>query len=57
MELLTTTDRHAAEPWAANAGRKGIAYDWQGLLAASGLEQLEAELARTSLGAPAGLAE
>lgn len=28
----------------ANAGRKGIAYDWQSLLAADGVAALEAQL-------------
>ncbi|MEX0846482.1 MAG: hypothetical protein WD023_01790 [Ilumatobacteraceae bacterium] len=28
----------------ANAGRKGMAYDWQSLLAASEASQLDAEL-------------
>jgi hypothetical protein len=54
---VTITDRLTAEPWAGNAGRKGIAYDWPSVLAAAGVDQLETELARTSLGATAGLAE
>ena len=33
----------------ANAGRKGIAYDWQSLIAADGLAALEAELAELVL--------
>ena len=33
----------------ANAGRKGIAYDWQSLLAADGVAALEASLAELVL--------
>ena len=33
----------------ANAGRKGIAYDWQSLLAAEGVAAIEAELSELVL--------
>ena len=33
----------------ANAGRKGIAYDWQSLFAADGVSALEAQLAELVL--------
>lgn len=41
MSTLTTTRFDEM----FNAGRKGIAYDWQSLVAASGVAALEAELA------------
>ena len=34
-----------------NAGRKGIAYDWQSLLAADGVAAIEAELSRYTVDA------
>ena len=33
----------------ANAGRKGIAYDWQALMAADGVAAIEAELSELVL--------
>jgi hypothetical protein len=41
-----TSTRFDATP---TAGRKGIAYDWQSVLAADGLAAIEAELATVSI--------
>lgn len=35
----------AADNQTFNAGRKGLAYDWQSLVAADGVAAIEAELA------------
>ena len=51
-----TTNQAATNQCAANlcdgsatAGRKGIAYDWQSLMAADGVAAIEAELAELVL--------